>query len=58
MFLHEVPHDPGAGHHIVIEGELVSVLARAEHEAGPLAVMAGEERRVREMTLGWLSELT
>ena len=57
MELHEVPHDPGAGHQVVIEGELVSVLAGAEHEAGALAVVTADQRRLSERDI-WVLELT
>ena len=54
MLLHEVPHDPGARHQVIIKGELVSVLARAEYEVGLVAVVTTEQ----EMVGCWLGELT
>ena len=54
MLLHEVPHDPGASHQVVIKGELMSVLTRAEYEVGSLAVVTTEQSRARELS-GWES---
>ena len=43
VLLHEVPHDPGARHQVIIKGELVSILARAEYEVGLVAVVTTEQ---------------
>ena len=54
MLLHEVPHDPGAGHHVVIKWELVSILTSAEYEVGPLAVVTTHQRRLVKLEMvGW-----
>ena len=45
MVLHEVPHDPGAGHQVVIKWELVSILTRAEHELGSVTVVTTTDQR-------------
>ena len=49
MLLHEVPHDPGARHQVIIKWELVSILTRAEYELGPLTVVTTDQRRLSWM---------